>query len=1786
MIFVNDYSNMSTEIRLKRGTGIPSSLKEGEPAIDKTPGDLYVGLSDGTVKKVNSTDLSDIIKKGEGNKSVILNDKDNVASKDHSLAEGYATQARGDYAHAEGASTVADGNNSHSEGAITAASGESSHAEGNSTIASGEDSHAEGFNTKAIGFASHAEGFMSKAVGASSHSEGGNTTASGEDSHTEGYHSITGRKAYRIASVDSENKKYGLDIVIGISIDDILSGYNKTNGIENNFGKVTAIDTTNKTITVDVMGTVVIGDYLFTDDVTVGDTYILGEKAHAEGDSSYAIGENSHSEGNSTRAVGDNSHSEGWLSKASGKSAHAEGYNSKATSTATHAEGDATEASGNSSHSEGSQTKAIGDVSHAEGMMTKAIGGGSHAEGGSTEAVGNNSHAEGTSSQSLGVHSHAEGLQSIAGGTASHAEGNITQAGRKAFKVIALDSANKKYTLNTVEGLKVNDSLNCYYFADDDYRIKNNFGKITAIDTTNKIITVDKFYSTNGTLPYLFTEDITKGDVYIFDNGHAEGYKTVAGANAHSEGDTTLALGKNAHSEGSNTTASGKSSHAEGNYTTASGINSHVEGSYTTASGINSHAEGNITEASGGDSHAEGSYTTAEGSCSHAEGSHTTARGYNSHAEGYNTIASGDYQHVQGKNNIVDTANKYADIIGNGEDEGILSNAYTLDWQGNGWFSGDIKIGGVTYDDPDAKEIATKEYVDSKAGGESSEAQYKTVALNEVVSEAANGLTKFSITGLAVSAIHNPSHGNVLKKYVPLQHTKGTLNIVRNETNISSFDVDLYGRNANNTYGFSEAKDEINEMGYKRVWSNDFFITDAFDYTIETPENNSANRLHTFTIPASAFGDELPKKTGVIEPLCSFAQACSIEHMNSITDNVVSQYGKGYYIAMQYSSENNNYKVMFLTNAINKSKLLATKMFIRYELETPVYDKHINKIYIKNGDKFTFDQVSVESFTTNNSTPGIAQVPITIDIKVPCNNKAVLDGFEQTTENINDLNKRIDNVEVNNTKIGSADGVTDDSDAIQKLIDSALDGTTGHVKEVVIPDGEYALGKSIELTTSNIRLTGNGNVILKPTGRFPAIKIYRPSDTAVSDVQVDNITIYLPNTINSDSDDGLHSGIYVDGNNRGMYRVVLKNISIQGVYRYEIRDTDKSYGIYFKDVNTETESTNNGFVYFPTIENCSAFSVMCGLYLGVKNNGSNVVDFHWDHGKNIYNVAGPLWSLFGVKYGIVCRSNLNTITFRGQAFGDNTLGLIYYDASNGTKYTLKEIVGENNCYTDTYGRDFFNEGYEVTTALKHNNNIVYLRYDNLTMANILCSGNTNFIQGQAYDPQRADNYIYFEKGSSYNRYYYPVNYMEFGTSQISTSNNCEVYGKGKGTIYMPMYREENLDFGFNNVAINQPLESQQESFVGDVYKYSPSSVGISKHFGMQDNALGYVDKWCNVSVYQKNSEGEKVAVTVNNGVSATAAIGALFDPKSVTYGFDKGITFDAIPSLDNPIYIDIESDNVILSRWSRFILQFNENICQDFEIHSRILGSDWQTVNLGKATRNNTKAFYSRHLYDSARTGFQTYDNVTGIRIILNQAYSTDSYNTEKKVGLCLIYATDSNHGGNTWLPKGGGNLYGDIDLNNNKITGINTLEIKSSTTDSTNTFEVSIDDTGIITTKNGDMVKKVAEKVDSVDKTTETTISITALADNSQLVYGSVNSINVGFPEILSFDYMASISFTTPSTIGETYSTFPSDLYFRGDESEGGIFIPNPSTRYTMLFYCDGVRKIGLVSGIEVSST
>lgn len=178
------------------------------------------------------------------------------------------------------------------------------------------------------------------------------------------------------------------------------------------------------------------------------------------------------------------------------------------------------------------------------------------------------------------------------------------------------------------------------------------------------------------------------------------GGNTASGNYSHAEGAGSKATGNTSHAEGSGTVASGDYSHAEGNGSAAYGNYSHAEGTGITgiaksnSAGSYAHAEGSSTTASGQGSHAEGNGSTASGYASHAEGSNTTAYGDYSHAEGNGSKASSNNQHVSGKYNIEDTANTYAEIIGNGTSNSDRSNARTLDWNGNEWLAGSLTADG------------------------------------------------------------------------------------------------------------------------------------------------------------------------------------------------------------------------------------------------------------------------------------------------------------------------------------------------------------------------------------------------------------------------------------------------------------------------------------------------------------------------------------------------------------------------------------------------------------------------------------------------------------------------------------------------------------------------------------------------------------------------------------------------------------------------------------------------------------------------------------------------------------------------------------------------------------------------------------------------------------------------------------------------------------------------------------------------------------------------------------
>ena len=327
-------------------------------------------------------------------------------------------------------------------------------------------------------------------------------------------------------------------------------------------------------------------------------------------------------------ATGGFSHAEGNSTTASGANSHAEGSDTTASSNCAHAEGFSTTASKYYSHAEGSNTTASGTSSHAEGSGTTASGYYSHAEGSTTNATADTSHAEGSNTTASGYASHAEGSGTTAAAGSSHTEGSGTKA----------SSANQH-----VQGkYNIEDTAGTYAMI---------IGNGTADDARSNALTVDW----NGNVECGTVNGV---DVTQLSSGGGVG-QTADGAVVNGEifNDYTLnkATANYAHAEGSNTTASGTSSHAEGSGTTASGHQSHAEGQLCVASGNYSHAEGQNCVASGTHSHAEGCYTKA----------------------------SSNYQHVSGMFNVEDTAKKYAMIIGNGTEPSVLSNALTVDWNGN-----------------------------------------------------------------------------------------------------------------------------------------------------------------------------------------------------------------------------------------------------------------------------------------------------------------------------------------------------------------------------------------------------------------------------------------------------------------------------------------------------------------------------------------------------------------------------------------------------------------------------------------------------------------------------------------------------------------------------------------------------------------------------------------------------------------------------------------------------------------------------------------------------------------------------------------------------------------------------------------------------------------------------------------------------------------------------------------------------------------------------------------------
>lgn len=205
--------------------------------------------------------------------------------------------------------------------------------------------------------------------------------------------------------------------------------------------------------------------------------------------------------------------------------------------------------------------------------------------------------------------------------------------------------------------------------------------------------------------------------------------------------ETTLSRGRK---EGSTV---GGGSFAFGYDTEASGIYSYAEGGLTTASAYGAHAEGYQTTASLSQAHAEGRGTLASGMYSHAGGLNTIANSASETAIGTYNIETPLYpKWVAGANYEVGDRVTRNDLgyecivansllsfasfawkvlpsnsdtilsVGNGNSNNTRSNAYALDWDGNGHYAGNVYV-GANPDSTGGEKLATEAYVDNAVGG-------------------------------------------------------------------------------------------------------------------------------------------------------------------------------------------------------------------------------------------------------------------------------------------------------------------------------------------------------------------------------------------------------------------------------------------------------------------------------------------------------------------------------------------------------------------------------------------------------------------------------------------------------------------------------------------------------------------------------------------------------------------------------------------------------------------------------------------------------------------------------------------------------------------------------------------------------------------------------------------------------------------------------------------------------------------------------------------------------------
>ena len=315
-------------------------------------------------------------------------------------------------------------------------------------------------------------------------------------------------------------------------------------------------------------------------------------------------------------------------------------------------------------------------------------------------------------------------------------------AGCKGYYIQWIDFSKKQITLTTIAENRNQQIGNDHpftipYAVGDRFSIKNGShydlcGTISAIN--NNIVTYSESSlgftncQTDVTDPIEYTFRVPfkpdKGEIQVTNNGFAvnDGGKATysnsfSGGKGNAHGAYSAQFGKDtfaaycAFVAGKELYGEGQNSGTLGYKNTNKAFAGFISGNKNT---LTPKAQAGFV--SGGSNYGDALAVLIGGSGNGVYGDHGTGTGNNTKVTskafagftmGEGTIANTRAQLVRGKYNVEDTADKYADIIGNGT-KTARKNIHTTDWNGLGWYAGGLKIGGTSQDDPNAKDVGAE----------------------------------------------------------------------------------------------------------------------------------------------------------------------------------------------------------------------------------------------------------------------------------------------------------------------------------------------------------------------------------------------------------------------------------------------------------------------------------------------------------------------------------------------------------------------------------------------------------------------------------------------------------------------------------------------------------------------------------------------------------------------------------------------------------------------------------------------------------------------------------------------------------------------------------------------------------------------------------------------------------------------------------------------------------------------------------------------------------------------